>query len=134
MFFKKKRPEPVPEPQIRVDLVHTYRSMDRFKGTKRLIISVYGDREQGEEHVATLLGDANQFDSPGTDITLTSFRHSDGSGIKVAVDGQHIGVCWGPAKQNERSPEYHAAYTGAIDGVFVRIEREHPYLFVKMAE
>ena len=132
MFFKKKRPEPAP--QIRVDLIHTYPSMKHFKGTKRLIVSVYGDTEQGEEHVAALLGDSDRFDSPGTDITLTSFRHSDGTGIKVAVDGQHIGVCWGPAKQNERSPEYHAAYTGAIDGVFVRIERERPYLFIKMAE
>ena len=123
MFFKKKRLERSPEPQIQIDLTRTYPSMSNFKGTKRLHVTVYGDIEHGMENAASLLGEADHFDSPGTDITLTSFRYHSGTGIKIAVDGHHVGVCWG-SNENERSKEYKAAYKGTIEGLFVRIERE----------
>lgn len=148
MLFKKKQPKPDPAPQIIVDLERTYPSLHRFKGSKRLTISAYGDPEHGMENAAALLGDADHYDSPGTEIKLTSFRHDSGSGIKVAVDGSHIGVIWDHNSKDARAEAYAAAYSGNNSGVFVRIERENvfdnesnqfvsrprSYLFVKLSE
>ena len=138
MLFKKKQPKPDPAPQIIVDLERTYPSLSRFKGTKKLYVTVYGDQEHGMENAAALLGDADHCDSPGKEITLTSFRHSSGSGIKVAINSSHVGIVWDNNSQNDRSQAYAAAYTGKNDGVFVRIEpdgdRPKVSLFVKLSE
>ena len=132
LFSRKKHQDPAPG--IIIDAKRSYSSLKRFKGTKRLNVSYYKDPENGEKNASRLLGDADQVDCTSSEITLTSFRHGSGSGIKVAVDGAHIGVVWDTYYDDGRSPVYAAAYSGSIEGVFVRIEREKVSLFVKLSE
>lgn len=141
IFSKIKKRCPEPSPGVVVDAERSYQSLKRFKGTKRLIVTTYGDIEKGMENAVQLLGDDDRVDCTSSEITLTSFRHGSGSGIKISVDGVHIGVVWDSYYDDGRDPVYAAAYSGKIDGVFVRIEREpdtepraRVYLFVKLPE
>lgn len=119
IFSRKKKTKTAPAPKSFVDLECTYRSMDGFRGTKRLHVTTYGDIENGEENALHLLGNDDRHDCTGSSITLTSFRFDGGSGIKVAVDGLHLGVVW---EHSADGGVYMATYAGSIDGVFVRIE------------
>ena len=134
ILSKIKKRSPEPSPGITVVSERTYPSLRRFKGTKRLHVTTYGDIENGAENAMQLLGDAERIDCTSSEITLTSFRHGSGTGIKVSVDGVHIGVVWDTYYDDGRDPVYSAAYSGKIDGVFVRIERENVFLFVKLPE
>ena len=129
IFSRKKNRSA--SPAVSVDLQRSYISLNRFNGTKRLGVSNYQDPENGEENAKKLLGDNEHFDCTSSEITLTSFRHESGSGIKVAVDGAHVGVVWDTYYDNGRDPIYAAAYSGRIEGVFVRIESGRVPLFVK---
>jgi len=115
--IKNKMPAPALDV---VEVASTYPSMDRFKGTKRLNVSSYGDKQNGMENAVRILGDADRHDCTGTEITLTSFEADSNKGIRVAVDGEHIGIAWDSANDEL---VFSAAYSGRIAGVFVRIER-----------
>ena len=119
---KKKAQEPAPAPGPTVEFERTYPSLNRFKGTKKLHVTTYGDADQGMENSLQLLGDDDKRYCSGTEITLTGFRYDNGTGIRVAVDGAHLGVVW-PGTE----PAYSAAYSGNISGVFVLIERDAAY-------
>ena len=112
----------------------TYPNMNRFKGTKRLHVTVHGDRD-ATKNSRKLLNGEQLFDAVGRQITLSGFEFDGGSGIRVDVDGDHIGIVW----NHEVNQVYSAAWNGDIEGVFVRIEndlddRPEAKLFVKLAE
>lgn len=124
---------PAPDPD-QVEFVRNYTNMDRFRGTRRLHVTVHGDQD-ATKNATRLLGDEHLCDCVGRQITLTGFNFDGGSGMQVAVDGQYIGVVW----NHEDDQVYAAAWSGDIDGVFVRIElglddRPEAKLFVKLAE
>ena len=117
-----------------VELRRTYTNMNRFKGTRRLHITVYGDKT-ATKNCMKLLNGEQLFDCVGLEITLESFRFDGGTGIRVAVDGEHIGVVW----DHGEGEVYSAAWNGTIDGVFVRLEldqgdRPDAKLFVMLAD
>lgn len=112
----------------------TYTNLPRFKGTRRLHITIYGDKD-ATKNSRKLLNGEQLFDAVGHEITLTGFRFDGGTGIRVAVDGDHVGIVW-----NHGDDEiYLPTWNGDIEGVFVRIEsgpndRPDAKLFVKLAE
>ena len=117
-----------------VELRRTYTNMNRFKGTRRLHITVYGDKT-AEKNCIKLLNGEQLFDCVGLEITLESFRFDGGTGIRVAVDGDHVGVVWNHGDDDIYIPTWN----GDISGVFVRLElglddRPEAKLFVKLAE
>ena len=121
---KKKVQEPAPAPGPIVEFERTYPSLSRFKGTKKLHVTTYGDIYHGMENAMQLLGDEDKIYSSGKEITLSGFKYENGTGIRVALDGTHLGVVWtGP----EPAEAYSAAYSGSIEGVFVLIERDGAY-------
>lgn len=118
-FIKDVVSEPEPEmPSPTIEFVREYQNMKRFKGTKRINVSVYGDKEGANENCLELLDGADRLDCVGKNITLTGFKYDRGTGIKVAVDGVHIGVIW----ERGKDEVYDAIYSGNIEGVFIRIE------------
>ena len=129
--FKKSEPAPSGSTAA---FTRTYTNLPRFKGTKRLHITVYGDKD-ATKNSRKLLNGEQLFDAIGHEITLTGFEFDGGSGIRVAVDGDHIGVVW-----NHGDDEiYLPTWNGDIEGVFVRIENDlddepEAKLFVKLAE
>lgn len=117
-----------------VVFVREYTNMKRFNKTRRLHITVYGDKI-ATKNTTTLLNNEHVCDCVDRQVTLSGFEFDGGSGIRVAVDGKHIGVVW----NHEADPVYEAAWNGDIEGVFVRIEwglddRPEAKLFVRLAE
>lgn len=112
--------------QSNVVFVRSYKSLDRFKGTRRLRLTVYGDKENAARNALQLLGDKDTFGSAGHEITLTGFAFDNRTGIKVSVDGHHVGIAYeGSATANDEY--YNAAFSGEINGAFVKVDRDVRY-------
>ena len=146
-FIKKAA---APSPGTEVEFVRSYKNMKSFRGTKRIHLTTYGDKENADKNALALLGDKDKHMCVGSEITLTGFRYNLQYGlntaIKVAVDGNHVGIIW-----SEDHPLYPALYSGSVAGVYVLIEkgadftvdlstgeeggpRANVYLFVKTSD
>ena len=106
--------------------IRSYMNMKSFRGTKRLYVTVYGDRDNGMENALALLGEKDQHGCTGSEIVLTGFTFDNWSGIKVNVDGKSVGVVYEKTDPPEKD-YYKALFNGNVDGVYVRIERDKLY-------
>jgi hypothetical protein len=111
------------ESQDNVVFIRSYKSLARFKGTRKLHVTVYGDKENANRNALQLLGDKDTFGSAGCEITLTGFTFDNSSGIKVAVDGRHVGIVFDGYNEKYYADVFH----GEIDGVFVKVDRDAIY-------
>ena len=123
-----------PSPSGSDAFVRNYVNEDRFKGMKRMHVTIYGDAS-ATKNATKILNGEHLCNCVGRQITLTGFTYDGGSGIKVSVDGQYIGIVW----SRDDDKIYAAAWAGNIKGVFVRIEwsvddRPEANLFVRLAE
>ena len=113
----------------------TYTNAERFKGFRRLHVTVYQDYQNAEQNALDLLQIKDPYDCKGQIITLTGIDSGDGQfcGIKVSADGIPLGVVW---YHYDDDPLFLATYAGQIEGVFLRIESADPHpkvsLFVKL--
>lgn len=129
--FKKSEPAPSGSAAA---FTRSYTNMNRFKGTKRMHVTVYGD-DTAWKNCVKILDQEQMVDCVGREITLSGFTYDSGSGIRVAVDGQHVGVLWDGYNRDL----YPFAWNGDIEGVFVRIEmgpedKPKVNLFIKLVE
>lgn len=129
--FKKSEPAPSGSPAV---FTRSYTNMDRFKGTRRMHITIYDD-DLATKNATRLLNGEHLCDCVGREITLAGFTHDNGSGIRVSVDRNYIGVLW----EGYNEDIYPAVWNGDIEGVFIRIEmgpedKPEAKLFVKLAE